>query len=212
MSHLYKERAGFFIRVAAAFVDSIILGIINFIGTLIAIFHSMSVVLDGHKRINPEQIQVLKDLPPEFLVPVSVIVFINLVYLASEIFLAATPAKMLLRIQIRMASGVHAPISILLYRFLLKQGGLLFCLVGFFLSLRFIILMGTLWSILISLGALLALSRKKRSLHDRLSGTAVYSTHFYPGSAKPEERLESLASANRERQRANPNEVLGRRW
>lgn len=213
MSDRYSYRSGFFIRFLAYLVDSLLLGVIYFVMTfffVLSMFRSFASDL-WHFSSGAGALS-LDSLPPGIVKLVVLGGLVHIFYFLFEVFFAATFGKMLMRIEIRSANGASASVAVLINRFLIKHSWSLFLFIAFFFNLPFLDTLGWIMSLVIFIGALLILHKRKRALHDLLCGTAVYSRYYFPDKEMPEDRLREIAQEKQNRPRRDPNEVMGRRW
>jgi len=96
------------------------------------------------------------------------------IYMLPEAFVAATPGKFILGLKIARRGGEAAPFGILLARYAAKSAALFVVLPFGFVdnligAVAFLVL-----GLTILLGSLRGVGPERRTLHDRISGTAVF--------------------------------------
>src|SRR5206468_78491 len=99
---------------------------------------------------------------------------IPLAYSTTEIFMAASPGKMVLGLRIGGATGTAAPPQQLALRWALKYSAQLLTLIIILTHLWSLSILSTLASLAIFVGCFFALGEKKQALHDMIAGTAVF--------------------------------------
>ena len=97
-------------------------------------------------------------------------------YMSLEVFRAATPGKMLLKLQIRAEDGSEADQTTLIARFALKNAGALFNILAAITTLSLFATLGGVAGLVIGVGCFLTLTAAKQALHDKMAKTAVFKT------------------------------------
>ena len=103
-----------------------------------------------------------------------VVSLFSLGYTSLEIFKAATPGKMIMKIAIRNADGSVAPQEVLIKRWAIKSSGSLVHTVSAITTIALIGHIGMLFGLVILVGCFFVLGADKLALHDKIAGTAVY--------------------------------------
>lgn len=96
------------------------------------------------------------------------------IFWSTEIFLAASPGKLMLNIVIANDNRTQASLIKLLFRFAIKHITYIFSLLTFITTLTFFEYIGNFASLLILSGFFLTLTEKRQALHDLICKTAVY--------------------------------------
>lgn len=99
---------------------------------------------------------------------------IGVVYNLIEGFTGASPGKMLLGIKIGNADGTTAELSTLLYRYAIKNVGLLSGSLGFAVGISVLRSLSGLLGLIVFVGYFFAFGVAKQALHDVIAKTAVY--------------------------------------
>lgn len=160
-------RVGFGRRFGAALIDivfSIIIG--SLVVTLTGAFDEIMQIQDLMNNL--QQISfILRDssLISGLLV---------LLYYSTEIFLAASPGKMILGLVIGSSNRFEAETGQLVNRYLLKHSNSLFSLLALITSYFLFEAFSNILVLIILIGFFFTLSNKRQALHDILSNTAVY--------------------------------------
>jgi len=153
------RRVGFFPRAGAAVVDVLLLLI-----ALMAPYAGGYYLLETNGMLTPAW---------EYGMDLSLTV-LALAYSTFEVFAAATPGKMLLKLRIAMADGTVADRWTLFNRWFYKNGGSVLVVIGTALGLIVIDRLGGTWNFIVAIGCLFAFQSSRQAWHDRPSGTAVY--------------------------------------
>lgn len=95
-------------------------------------------------------------------------------YFLVEAFAGATFGKMALGLVIALPDGSRAYMGAYLYRFAVKNGGPLLVLLGLATGTYALVPIGAVVTAAVVLGSIAILGAGRRSLHDYISGTAVY--------------------------------------
>ena len=218
------QRTGFLYRALGSIIDAVIFGVILLVFVLVLVFvmgDSRAEFLEYGKQLQqtrsfgnaPVGIKLLLCLP--YLLAM-IVVFVP------EVFIGATPAKCMLGIRIRTEEGAVAPFSTLLFRFCIKHIGLLSVILGSVCSaflgagVSAIAVVGGLGSLCISLGVLCALGESRQTLHDKISGTAVYPKESGTDLdnseiVQPISTLSTIVPPRRD-QAKDPNDLFKPRW
>ena len=93
---------------------------------------------------------------------------ISIIYYSLEIFLAATPGKMLLGIQIANDNKTKAAPGILITRFIVKLADYVFTALLVFTASQIFNTLGNLAFIIILIGFFFTLAEKRQAFHDML--------------------------------------------
>ena len=155
---MHPPRAGFWIRVAASLLDVLVL--LPLIGVYFAVFY----YLDARNRLTPEMDQLL----------LVAFLLCTEVYTTFEIWRAATPGKMILRLRIRDRAGDEADGWRLAHRWVVKTSGSLVSTGGAALGLAVVERLGDVIDVFVAIGCLFVLRESRLAWHDQLTGTAVY--------------------------------------
>lgn len=158
---LSSLRAPFLLRALATFVD---LGLIA--GLSIALNSLLNAAVGSFFGD-----QGLSLSGPLFLFPITLLYYL---YFSSEIVLKRSLGKQLVGIEIRTDHGMTPRDEVLLQRYLIKHGWMVFAFLGFALNNELLLLVFKSWIFVISLLALLALSSKKQSSYDRALKLSVF--------------------------------------
>lgn len=100
-----------------------------------------------------------------------------MLYSSLEIAFCRTPGKMILGLEVRHESGVHASTSALVKRVMFKSMPICITLIGAVFLSKHIVLLGGLTNLIVCYGFLMALGSAKQALHDRICHTAVFPCH-----------------------------------
>ena len=168
-------RVGFGKRLGAALLDLVIFNIIFFlVFYFTGKFNEVVSVMPGSITeffSNPDIAMELEAI----MKPVMTLIFIiGVVYYSMEIFLAATPGKMLLGIQIACDDRKRGDIPTLFIRFIFKHIDYVFTLLVLVTSIKIFDTLGTVASIIILIGFFFVLAEKRQAFHDMIAKTAVY--------------------------------------
>lgn len=97
-----------------------------------------------------------------------------LLYNLTEIFLAATPGKMALKIIVRNEDGTPADNTVLATRYAIKNIMNLFTFVAAITGVFMLATLGNFLGLIVFLGCFLVLGASRQALHDKIAHTAVY--------------------------------------
>lgn len=97
-----------------------------------------------------------------------------LLYYSTEIFLAASPGKMILGLVIGSSNRFEAETGQLVNRYLLKHSNSLFSMLALITTYFLFETFSNILFLVIAIGFFFTLSNKRQALHDTLSNTAVY--------------------------------------
>jgi uncharacterized RDD family membrane protein YckC len=163
-------RVGFGRRLGAYLLDIIIVGIITSIVTVSSMDLSAIESMTNPLEIinNPD---LLKDMVGDSVIWTSLI---GLVYYLSEVFIAASPGKLMLGIAIGDQSRFTANKQQLLVRYLIKYSSTVFSFLFAITGVFAFSLTGTLVGIVVFIGFFFVLGMKKQGFHDMLAKTAVF--------------------------------------
>ncbi len=160
-------RIGFGPRLGAALIDVVIVLVIMSVGTTI-----FGVSLFGGALANPD---MLGGAAVAGLSLAGIVMgIIPLAYMSTEIFQAATPGKMLLKLKIRAEDGSEADQNTLIKRFALKNSSALLNILAAITTLGVLSTLGSLAGLVIGVGCFLTLTAAKQALHDTVAKTAVF--------------------------------------
>lgn len=163
-------RVGFGRRLGAFVIDFIIVGIISSLVTVSSMdfsgLESMANPLD--LLTNPD---LMKDMVGDTVIWTSLI---GLIYYLSEVFLAASPGKMLLGIQIGDQSRYAASKQQLIVRFFIRYISSVFSLIYGLTGIYALSLTGSLAGFVVFIGFFFILGMKKQGFHDMIAKTAVF--------------------------------------
>jgi uncharacterized RDD family membrane protein YckC len=160
-SHLgspVTQRVGFGPRLGAALLDAVIMIPIIFLAV------PAFVVMEQQGRLTPAVAYVL-------IIGLSLV---GIAYSAFEIFKAATPGKMILKLRIASEDGTPADTGKLTARWLYKQGGNLLGLLATITTIKAIGVIGNLWGLVIAIGCFFVLGQARQAFHDKWAKTAVF--------------------------------------
>jgi uncharacterized RDD family membrane protein YckC len=114
-------------------------------------------------------------LMAEFQTAIMPITFIiTFLYYSLEVFIATTPGKMILGIQIAHKDRTYATTFALLQRFLYKHSATIISLAAFLLTIKWLDLVSGFVSFAFIIGCFFVLGQKRLAFHDMLSKTAVF--------------------------------------
>jgi uncharacterized RDD family membrane protein YckC len=163
----FGYRIGFGRRFGATFIDFIITSIIGFL--VILMTGALEVIMNMDDLINnmPQLIIVLKD---------STLIsgLLILVYYTTEIFIGASPGKMILGIVIADSNRYVAELNKLVKRYLLKHLNSILSVIALITSISYFETISSLVFLILVVGFFFTLSNKRQALHDSLTDTAVY--------------------------------------
>jgi uncharacterized RDD family membrane protein YckC len=161
------QRAGFGIRLGALIIDAVILFVIYWIVGLV-FRPSMDITPDT----TAEQMMAAAMAAMRRAMLISFIVY--LAYSLTEVFMAGTPGKQILKLKIVDQSGNNAPTDQLWKRWAVRWGatlglGILWSLtgVGLFMALY------SLAGLVLFAGCFMVLGANRQALHDVIAGTAI---------------------------------------
>ena len=157
------KRVGFGPRLLALIIDAVIIFIV------VGIIGALS---GSGKNIDPQEFSSIFSDPSRFMNPVQIIIV--LLYTSMEFLLAATPGKMISKMKMKGASGIHAALPVLLTRWVIKQSANILSFVFIITHIQFIWVLQSLAGLVIFIGCFFALGKNKQALHDRLAKTGVY--------------------------------------
>ncbi len=99
---------------------------------------------------------------------------VQLLYCLIEGLTGASPGKMILKIQIRDASGAPAATGTLILRMVLKQVKVVATFLVALTGSQLLTVVGLAGGVIVAIGCILALGAARQALHDRIVHTAVY--------------------------------------
>ena len=154
------NRAGLFIRLAAQLIDVAIL-MVPIFGVAFFVEEIMGVAASPVEEARQDRIATLLAMP-----------FV-LGYTAFEVFTAATPGKMFLRLRIADRDGTPAPRSRLVLRWTTKYMPQIFALFEAATAIPAFRALYSLTSWVIFIGCLVVLRKSRLAWHDEWAGTSV---------------------------------------
>lgn len=95
-------------------------------------------------------------------------------YSSLEIFKAATPGKMAMKIQIRNADGSAADQGTLIKRWVFKQAGTILNVLFAITAIGLISTLASLAGLIVFIGCFFVLGQARQAFHDMFAKTAVY--------------------------------------
>lgn len=166
----FEIRVGFGRRLAAYIIDVIFLGIISSIFIVLTVDISQIINLDNPMEFftNPEK---FIEITRSTILPTALI---GVLYYLIEIFVAATPGKMILGIAIGDERRFLATKSQLIKRFIFKYSSNLINLMFAITGILAISYVGSLASIIVFVGYFFVLRETKQAFHDNFAKTAVF--------------------------------------
>jgi uncharacterized RDD family membrane protein YckC len=158
-------RIGFGRRLGAFAIDLIVIWILT----------SIAEFVTGVKgSADPSSLHHLSDLT-RLMAGVGVVVSsVQLLYCLIEGLTGASPGKMILKIQIRDASGAPAATGTLILRMVLKQVKVVATFLVALTGSQLLTVVGLAGGVIVAIGCILALGAARQALHDRIVHTAVY--------------------------------------
>jgi uncharacterized RDD family membrane protein YckC len=163
----YPFRIGFGRRLGAALLDMLFVSIFMMILVMLTVYNDIRVLVP-EILTNPGAMNEIV----QRIVPLSLIC--SVIYYSLEIFIAATPGKLLLRIQIAKDDRTRASMNSLFIRFIVKHIDYFFTLLVLLTSIEALNFLSSTASLAILVGFFFVLAGKKQAFHDMLSKTAVY--------------------------------------
>lgn len=164
----YSYRAGFGIRLAAALLDYLFIGVI-FIIVLLA-----TGLISEYKYVF-DDILTHPELIEDFTKAIMPYVFIvYFMYFSLEIVLSASIGKIILRLRIAQEDRKHAGYDKLALRFIYKHSDTILQLIAFIGAITVFDTIASICGIIIIVGFFFVLSPKRQAFHDSLSKTAVF--------------------------------------
>ncbi len=161
------ERIGFGPRLVAALIDIVIVLLLMSVATTV-----FGVSMFGGALADPD---MLGGATAGGLSLAGIAIsIIPLAYMSLEIFKAATPGKMILKLKISNADGTAADQNTLVKRFLVKNGAALLNILAAVTTVGLFAQIGSLAGMVIGVGCFLTLAQAKQALHDMVAKTAVY--------------------------------------
>jgi len=97
-----------------------------------------------------------------------------------EGFTGASPGKMILAIKIGTDNSTTAETNTLLKRYAIKTIGSILALLGLILGVALLNTLGSVLSVVVTIGCFFALGEAKQALHDKIVHTAVYPEETIP--------------------------------
>ena len=202
-------RSGFFIRVGAAFIDGLLLGILTAAWMFVVFLFAgqAGVSLDFLSSCSRDG-NCLLNLPPAKRIIVLSLAVPFLFYNLIEVLFAASPGKMLLGMQIRADNGEQAGMPVLFARFILKNVSTIGQLAAIATGLGFITIPCSLAGLALTLGTLMALGPNCQAMHDLALSTAVYYSSTIASESRPSERTEQILEEAAKRPRSRSVDEL----
>ena len=161
------ERIGFGPRLGAAVIDVIIVMVLMSVGTML-----FGVSLFGGALANPDMLDGAS--VAGLSLGGIVLSIIPLAYMSLEVFQAATPGKMLLKLKIRAEGGTDADQNTLIKRFAVKNSAALLNILAAITTVSVFATFGSIVGFIIGLGCFMVLAASRQALHDRVAKTAVF--------------------------------------
>ena len=159
------NRAGFGIRLGALLIDGVILFILyKIVGAVVAPH------IDPTNKTFQEVWEAAIAAARRTMIFYS---FVQLAYMSTEVFKAASPGKMILKLKIIGENGEPATPDRLWKRFAIKNAATVVGLLWAITGLGIVYALQALVALAIFGGCFMALSAKKQALHDVLAQTAV---------------------------------------
>lgn len=164
----YPYRVGFGRRLGAALLDLFIyyvvfLAVFLFLG----VYDQIEPLLDN-ALANPNVMQEIVSI----VLPLTLI--ISFIYYSMEIFIAATPGKLILGIQIASDDRKPASVGQLFTRFIVKRSSDVMNLLYLVTALMVFSTLSSIVGLIILVGFFFVLAQRKQAFHDMLAKTAVY--------------------------------------
>ena len=161
------ERTGFGRRLGAFAIDIVIVTILT----------SVAGFVTGDTN-GPESTDLhhLSDLTRLMAGVGPVVATLQILYSLIEGLTGASPGKMILRIQIRDASGAPAAIGTLILRMAVKHVKVVATFLVALTGSQMLTVVGLAGGVIVFFGCFLALGAARQALHDRMVQTAVFST------------------------------------
>jgi uncharacterized RDD family membrane protein YckC len=153
------ERVGFGLRFGAMLIDVVIVIV------LMSVFGLGGVATTG--------ISAMGGGGPGYMT-LLIVALIPLLYSSLEIFKAASPGKMILKLVISNEDGTAAPMDVLAKRWATKYSGSLLNLLAALTTVTLLQTLGSIAGLVIFIGCFLVLAEAKQAIHDKVARTAVY--------------------------------------
>jgi len=171
-------RQGFGLRFAAILIDFAILWLIT---TAIMQFSDFNELINQFNEIlkeaqtDPDMLNEAMDFFFENIMFYYLFsTLFTLCYYLTEVLLAASPGKLILRLRIGTADAEHSDYGKLIIRFLIKHSFYLVLILSLLTKNTLLYLLTFIVFIVVAIGFLFVFSYKRQALHDLISGTAVY--------------------------------------
>ena len=162
------NRIGFGLRLGAALIDIAITWLL----IVIAVF---ATGLNEYFSGSFMEMLTNRSLMEEFqsrLLPI--LILVGFLYYSMEVFLAATPGKLILGLQIANDNGKKASMAKLFIRFSLKNISNYTNLLFFITSAMVFSTIGQILGIIVLIGFFFVLAKKRQAFHDMIAKTAVF--------------------------------------
>lgn len=156
------DRAGFGIRLGAAILDGIILMVLSFIFAIVSGV-DMNVALG----------RVENGATPTF-VSGMISTLIPLIYTLLEIFKAATPGKMILKLRIANPDGSPADQATLGKRWAFKYSTNLLQVLAILTGIGLLFMLSGIAGLVVFVGCFFCIGAARQALHDKIANTAVF--------------------------------------
>lgn len=166
-------RVGFGKRLGASLIDLLIVLILLVIGmALTGIISEFSYIDFKAFATDPQEMKDFNDLMINRYIPLQLV--IGFVYYLLELFIAASPGKLILGLKIGSSNKTNASFMSLFIRFITKHIDFVTTSLFLITTLEVFQNLGTLLGIVVIVGFFFVLGEKKQALHDIIAKTAVY--------------------------------------
>jgi uncharacterized RDD family membrane protein YckC len=162
-------RQGFASRLLAMLCDTVIA--IAVIGLISAAFTGDAFILIKLADNDPQAERAAESAGWGF---AAALILFFLAFWFSEIYLAASPGKLVLGLRIGDENGVRASLRQLIVRWLVKNSGGVIEMIGDFAGVRGILAAGHVVSLAVVMGCFFVLGSSRQALHDKVASTAVF--------------------------------------
>jgi uncharacterized RDD family membrane protein YckC len=164
------ERKGFGIRLGAYLIDIVIVIVVmGIIGVIVGAGFAvrMGGMGGGAEGLTPEQLHAI-------MLAGIIGNLLALAYYSTDIFMAGTPGKKLLKLTIMSETGAPAPPAQLAMRFAIKYSSTIIGFLAAIPGLGFLSIIGGLAGLAVFIGCFMTLGVKRQALHDMIAKTAVF--------------------------------------
>lgn len=166
-------RVGFGKRLGAALIDALIILIILVIGmALTGIISEFSYIDFNTFATDPQEMKDFNDLIFKRFIPLQLV--IGFVYYLLELFVAASPGKLILGLKIGSQNKTNASFMSLFIRFISKHIDFVTTSLFIVTAIELFSVLNTLLGIVVFVGCFFVFGEKKQALHDMIAKTAVY--------------------------------------